>query len=519
MRKTVSAVDLEWLSNRADILLLAHLTQVFPIPTTIFATGITNQTAAALQQRYPKAYFSSTDLKLTTLPAANHSIDLFIANLLAEHELDLINLFSEVERVLSDDGLLLFTTNDSRTKSMLSKYAQEVTDDLVDENTTTEKLEKIDVMRFFFRRYHILMIEPTRQFIDCDVFIASAAFPPQLLKKFLEYPIRIDEIVLSTPSVLTEKESQLEEKKEVDQEGTEIDEADEKEDRDVLEEAVDVHESKVEASEKLETTELPDRDTVSESTEMNEVEPVEDRLESETAEEKEHPEAAEAPEQEGEEHSETNDTELETDNVTESEKIESSELHEQESNEPAEQEIDEPEEFEDSDEAEDEDVEEEEEPEELEESEEKKIEPEDEPHEPAESKHPEGSEYRELHTLTGLLHTNEKALQAHETLMTKELHHTIRVLSQSKFMHANAETKQKQTKQIEQHKQLLENYRSLTNKHKELVGNFLDNHARFLEKHADSINSFKQLIDHQHDVLERHDANIEQHETFLNTKD
>ena len=41
MRKIVSAVDMEWLSDRADALLLAHFTKTFPVPKTVLNAGMT----------------------------------------------------------------------------------------------------------------------------------------------------------------------------------------------------------------------------------------------------------------------------------------------------------------------------------------------------------------------------------------------------------------------------------------------------------------------------------------------
>ncbi len=168
-------------------------------------------------------------------------------------------------------------------------------------------------------------------------------------------------------------------------------------------------------------------------------------------------------------------------------------------------------------------VAEEEEPEELEESDERKIEtqeiPDAEENEEEVKKEPfEGSEYRVLHTLSGLLHENEKALNEHENVMSKELHNSVRVLSKARLVHAGDDVKQKRNEQLAQHKQKLTEYQKLTDKHKELVGNFMQAHASVLENYVDPGQKFAQLLARQNNVVKQHDENIAQHEAFLNIK-
>jgi len=520
MRKSVSAVDMKWLSNRADTLLLAHLTPDFPIPTSILSAGLTSQAAATLQQRYPKANVSIlavAEVKKAVFPVANHSIDLFIANLLIEHKVELANLFAEVERVLSTEGVVLFTTNDSHTKIMLEKYAKTMSADLVDENNTTEQLEKRDVMQFFFRRHHILSIKQPRQFIDCDVFIASAAFSPQFIRKLLEQQIRIDEVELQATSAVMENELIEEEKHEKEEEPEKPEDEEEQEKMENEREPSEQEGAEIEAPEHEEEAEEElgeEKETESEGVEAEEVEKAE--TETEEPERQEENETAE----ETDEEQEVPEHEAESEPERESE-------HEEEASEENDEEETENKEAEESKEAEEDEVEDEDEEDEVEDEDEEEplehteVETEKAAHEtePAENKEEvENSHYHELHSLSGLIHENEKALQEHETVMTKELHNTVRVLSKSQLLQSNPEAKQKQTKQLQQHEKKLDNYRELTNKHKELIGNFLEVHTRVLENQADPGRQFQQLLSRQHNIIEHHDANIEQHAAFLKAK-
>lgn len=527
MRKSISAVDMEWLANRADNLLLAHLTPHFPIPTTALTIGMAKQAIKSLAKHYAGVSITSYSVaqaKTKLASVANHSVDLFMANLLVEPKADLENLFAAVERILSEEGVFLFTTNDSRTKALLAKYAQAVMPDWVDENSSTEQLEKFDLFQFFFRRYHVLLVGAVQEYVDCDVFIAASAYPPKLLKQLLEYPIRIDEFVLQDKPIFPAYAEDALEQKDRD-EVVENDVAEEGElDENAVseEELLEVDEQDENMNEKQDDIEFEKEFSTEEVAELHE----ENHAEPAEVEKEDRVEALEAEHEESKQ-DEIALTDRESVELAEKEALndELDEIVEEES-EPAEIELKENEnesELESDEEVEElDDAEEFEEAQETDEPEEVVLEAVNEQHEQVAEETPEklaSSEYKELSALSEQLHENEKNLQEHEQVMSRELNNTVRLISKARLVHAgNLDAKKKQTEQLTTHQKKLTDYRQLMDKHKALLGDFIEAHERFLRKYTTAPAKFTQFIDRQNNLFKRHHDNIAQHEAFLNTK-